>query len=119
MVQFSTTPAYGVGVGDLQSDLEDLKAEMHKVFSFWNTRTDKLSKLENKIQKVTLCGLGANNKDFVDKLMTGVEVKYEFANVWLNTSSSRSRIPEMSFNESLDYASAIGLVLSRHREKYV
>jgi len=119
VVQFSTTPAYGVGVGDLQSDLEDLKAEMHKVFSFWNTRTDKLSKLENKIEKVTLCGLGANNQDFVERLMSGVEVKYEFANVWLNTSSSRSRIPEISFNESLDYASAIGLVLSRYKEKYV
>ena len=75
--------------------------------------------MENKIEKVTLCGLGANNQDFVERLMSGVEVKYEFANVWLNTSSSRSRIPEISFNESLDYASAIGLVLSRYKEKYV
>jgi len=115
VVQFSTTPAYGIDEGDSYPSLNDLKAEMRKVFVFWNARTDKSDKPEKKIEKVILCGLGASKTDFVEKLMSESEVPYALADVWLNMSPSRSHVAEIPFDESLGYASVIGLVLPRGR----
>lgn len=113
VVQFSTTLTYGIGKDDSYPSLNDLKAEMRKVFAFWNARTDPKS--EKKIEKVILCGFGASSKDFVEKLMAESEAPYALADVWLNMSASRNHVPEISFDESLDCASAIGLVLPRVR----
>ncbi|MDO8569624.1 MAG: pilus assembly protein PilM [bacterium] len=115
VVQFSTTLAYGIGGGESYPSLNDLKVEMHKVFVFWDARTNKFGQPEKKIEKVILCGLGGNKMDFVEKLMGESEVPYALADVWQNMSSSKSHVPEISFDTSLDYASVIGLVLSRDR----
>ena len=68
----------------------------------------------NKIEKAILCGTGGNKKDFVEKFMSEGDVEYSPADVWLNMSS-RGHVPEIPLDESLDYASAIGLVLSHTR----
>ena len=112
VVQFSTTVSYGIGVDDSYSNLNDLRAEMRKVLAFWDVRIDKLGRPENKIEEAILCGSGGNKKDFVEKFMSESNVKYSLADVWLNMSSRRGGVPEIPFDESLDYASAIGLVLS-------
>ena len=113
VVQFSTTPAYGIDGDNSYPNLNDLKAEIRKVFVFWNARTDKSGKPEKKIEKVILCGLGGSKTDFVEKLMSESEISYALADVWLNMSPSRSHVAEIPFDESLDYASVIGLVLPR------
>lgn len=106
VVQFNTTPAYSIGEGDSYPSLNDLKAEMHKVLAFWNARPGE------KIENIILCGFGASKKDFVDKLMSESEIPYALADVWQNVSVSQGNVPNLSFDESLEYASAIGLVLS-------
>ncbi len=115
VVQFSTTSAYSIGEDDSYHNLNDLKAEMHKVLAFWNARTDKSGQAGKKVEKIILCGFGASKKDFVDKLMSGNEISYTLADVWQNMSASRSHVPQMSFDESLEYASTIGLILPRGR----
>ncbi len=115
VVQFSTTPAYGISESGTYSNLNDLKAEMRKVLTFWNVRTDKLGRTGRKIEKIVLCGSGASDEDFVKKLMEESNIEYLLSDVWLNTSSSREHVPEIPFSESLDYASAIGLVLSNDK----
>lgn len=125
VVQFSTTLAYGIGEDESYPSLNDLRTEMQKIFVFWNTRTDSLrpssseasksGKLGKKIEKVILCGLGGNKMDFVEKLMNEKEVPFVMADVWQNISPSHSRVPEIPLDESLDYASAIGLVLPRDK----
>ena len=112
VVQFSTTLTYGVGESDSYPNMDDLKMEMRKVLTFWNARTSKSGNPEKKIEKAVLCGLGANRKDFVEKLMNDEDIPYALADVWINTSPARNHVPEVPFEESLDYASAIGLVLS-------
>ncbi|MDZ4206108.1 MAG: hypothetical protein U1C12_02790, partial [Patescibacteria group bacterium] len=122
----STTSAYGVGGDDSYPNLNDLKAEMRKVFAFWNARTDdplrqnsseasKSGQPGKKIEKAILCGLGRSRLDFVKKLMSESEVPYALADVWSNMSSPRRHVSEMPFDESLDYASVIGLVLPRDK----
>ena len=115
VVQFSTTPAYSVGESDSSQNIDDLKVEMRKVLTFWNTRTGKSGNPERKIEKAILCGPGASKKDFVEKLMKDEDVPYALANVWINTSPARNHVPGVPFEESLGYASAIGLVLSRSK----
>ena len=115
VVQFSTTPAYSIGEDDSYPSLNDLKAEMHKVLAFWNARSDKSGQAEKKIEKIILCGFGASKRDFVEKLMSENEVPYALADVWQNMSASKSHVPNISFDESLEYASAIGLILPRNK----
>ena len=125
VVQFSTTSAYGIGQDSSYPNFDDLRSEMRKVLTFWNTRTDphhqdsnevSASKVSGKkVEKILLCGFGSGQEDFVEKLMEGSEVEYTLSNVWSNTSSTNSRIPEISFKGSLEYASAVGLALPRGR----
>jgi type IV pilus assembly protein PilM len=110
VVQFSTTPTYSIGEGDSYPSLNDLKAEMRKVLAFWDDRSS-----EKKIEKIILCGFGASSRDFVKKLMSESDVPYAFADVWQNMSAYQSHIPGISFGESLEYASAVGLILPRVR----
>ncbi|MDO8589926.1 MAG: pilus assembly protein PilM [bacterium] len=116
VVQFSTTPAYGIGEDESYPSLNDLKAEMRKVLAFWNARTDKSGKPEKKIEKVILVGLGGSKTEFVEKLMSESDIPYAPADVGLNMSPSRSHVSGIPFDESLSYASAIGLVLPRGRK---
>ncbi len=116
IVQFSTTPVFGVGTDGSQTNLADLRAEMRKVITFWNARTDKHGRPGKKIEQIVLCGHGANDAAFVEKLMEGSEVDHQLADVWLNLSASRDRTPPIPFEESLGYAPAIGLVLPSYKE---
>ncbi|OHA89765.1 MAG: hypothetical protein A3C70_00705 [Candidatus Zambryskibacteria bacterium RIFCSPHIGHO2_02_FULL_43_14] len=115
VVQFSTTSAYSIGEDDSYSNLNDLKAEMYKVLAFWDARSDKSGQAGKKIEKIILCGFGASKHDFVGKLMSGSEIPYVLADVWQNMSVSRSYAPQMSFDESLEYVSTVGLILPRDR----
>jgi hypothetical protein len=81
---------------------------MRKVFAFWSTRPDS-----KEIQKAILCGFGASKKDFIEKLMSEGHLPYKLADVWINMSPSRGHVPEISTEESLSYASVIGLGLPR------
>lgn len=110
VVQFSTTLAYGLGKDHSYPNLNDLRTEMSKVITFWDSRTNT-----QRIEKLILCGPGANHKDFVGKLMSESEIEYVLADVWLNMSPSRGHAPEMFFGESLSYAAAVGLVLPHNR----
>jgi len=111
VVQFSSTSNYGVDGDDLHSNINNLKEEMHKVITFWESRADKSGKLEKKIEKIMVSGIGAGRKEFVEQLMNEVSIEYMLADIWVNVSFPRNQVPEMPFDESLDYASAIGLVL--------
>lgn len=116
VVQFSTTPVFGIGADGAYANLADLRAEMRKVITFWNVRTDKHGRPGKKIEQIVLCGHGAGDAVFVAKFMEGSEVGHQLADVWLNLSSSRDHTPPIPFEESLGYTPAIGLVLPHNKE---
>lgn len=115
IVQFSTTPVFGIGADGAYANLADLRAEMRKVTTFWNVRTDKHGHPSKKIEQIVLCGQGASDTTFVGKLMEGSEIGHQLADVWLNLSSSRDHTPSIHFEESLSYTPAIGLVLPHNK----
>lgn len=112
VVQFSTTSAYSIGGEDSYSNLNDMKAEMRKVLAFWDVRNSKSGKTEQKISKAILCGPGGSKDEFVKKFMDGSNIEYSAPDIWLNMSN-KHRIDKMSFEESLEYTTAIGSVLPR------
>jgi hypothetical protein len=114
VVQFSATIAYGAGEESSLSDLNNLKAEIERVLVFWNARID-IGNAKQKVEKILLCGLVASKKDFIEKLMSESKIEYSLADVWVNALAHPIHMTEKEHDESLYYASAIGLVLPRNK----
>ncbi|MDB5266807.1 MAG: hypothetical protein JWN89_622 [Parcubacteria group bacterium] len=120
VVQFSSTPPYGTRAdANGYSDLANLKAEIRKVFAFWNTRLDKDSTPGKKIEKVLITGAEAKKEDFISELMSDIDVPHALANVWANAFSIEEYPPDIPFDESLRYAAAIGAALPKKQPRYV
>ncbi|MES2214060.1 MAG: pilus assembly protein PilM [Patescibacteria group bacterium] len=120
VVQFSSTPPYGTRSDESgYTDLLSLKAEIRKVFAFWNTRLDKEGIPEKKIEKVLLTGAEAKKDDFINELMADIDVPYALANVWSNAFSVEEYPPDIPYDESLRYAAAIGAALPKKEPRYV
>jgi len=121
VVQFSSTPAFGSHMEEDGSygDLSSLKSEVRKLFSFWNTRLDRQGIPQRKIERILLTGEGATKEDFVSELMSGLEAPYVLADVWANVFSIKKHLPEIPFEASLSYASAIGVALPSRDHLYV
>jgi Tfp pilus assembly PilM family ATPase len=109
VVQFSLTPGLGLDQEDASADL---RSEIRKLFTFWNTRVDKRGRPEKKIERIIVAGPGGANREFVESLLEGVEIEHRVANVWVNIFTSEDRYPDMAFEKSLEYAAAVGLALA-------
>lgn len=97
----------------LMVPLATLRDEIVKDFTYWQTHDDDYGKKRPAIQKVYLCGGDSNLVGFVDYLSSGLTVPVELANVFVNANNLTSYVPSINFDESLRYATAIGLALRR------
>lgn len=91
-----------------------LRNEIERYYIYWHTHLkEKESKhLERPtITRVFLSGGNANVADLEEYLSRELFLTVERANVWVNVSSFDTHVPPVSFEESLGYASAIGLAL--------
>lgn len=110
-----------IGDGDkkillaLMPAISALKDEIGKHYQYWNTHTDQFGKKRPKIDMVFLCGGLANLAGLPEYLAPNLRVDVRQANVFTNINSFDSYIPTIPFNESLQYATSIGLALSSNR----
>lgn len=88
-----------------------LKDEIQKNFIYWHTHKSENGEDRPKIRKILLCGGDSNLIGFSDYLSVSMRQEVELANVWINILSD-DYIPEMTFEDSLSYATAIGLALA-------
>lgn len=88
-----------------------LKEEINKYLIYWHNHKDNKNQnnKENKIKKIILCGVGGKIKGIDDYLSLALKIKVEKANAWTNIFSLEDYIPPMTFLESLEFSSAIGL----------
>ena len=64
------------------------------------------------ISKILLCGGGANLRGLTDFLSLQLKIPTELGNPWINIlPESQKEVPELSFEKSLGYATALGLAL--------
>ena len=109
------------GVGDenfslaIMSTISILRDEIARHHSYWGAHEDEYGKARPPIKKIYLCGGDSNLSGFIDYLASGLPVSVGLANVMVNVNSLDEYVPEISFNDSLRYATAIGLALRRPR----
>lgn len=92
--------------------LVELVAEIKKYLDYYQTAN--LSKHSSKpnIERILLCGGGANLKGLAAFLSSHLKTEVEVGNPWVNIlNSSANQLPDIPFDESLSYATALGLAL--------
>ena len=87
-----------------------LKDELNKQYVYWKDHDDS-GKKHGLINRIILCGGDANLTGLADYLQASMKIKVEHANVWVNISDMKLSVPHMSFEESLSYATVLGLAL--------
>lgn len=95
----------------MMSIVSVLKDEINKHYVYWHTHKDQYGRKRHKIEKIILCGGDANLSGLPEYLSTSLNVPVERANVMVNVNSFDRYIPDIDFNESLHYSTAIGLAL--------
>lgn len=106
--------AYGIG-NDLKNDsifqlsksvLESLVQEIERSIDFYLTGL----KYSDSIEKIILCGGGANTKGIIPYLSKKLGREIELGNSWTNVNLKKN-LPIIEKSQSLQYSTAIGLAL--------
>ena len=88
-----------------------LRDEISKHFLYWHTHKDENGKDHPPIKTIILCGGDSNLIGFTEYLSIGMRQNVELANVWQNVSFAKNYVPNISFENSLSFGTAIGLAL--------
>lgn len=88
-----------------------LRDEIAKHFMYWHTHKDEEGKDRPPIKKVILCGGDSNLIGLAEYFSVSIKTSVEIADVWANITKTEKYIPDISFNQSLTFASALGLAL--------
>lgn len=83
-----------------------LKREIEMVESYWYSKEPN-----KKINSIVVAGRKANDRVFLDNLKKMSKVPVEIANIWVNVCDTSKDVPEIGKEESLKYATAVGLAI--------
>ena len=87
-----------------------LRDELNKQYEYWKNH-DNFGIKNYEINRIILCGGDANLIGLSDYLEASMKIKVIHANSWINISNMETSVPNMSFQESLGYATVLGLLL--------
>ena len=90
-----------------------LRDELNRQYTYWETHNNNNVEHE-QINHIILCGGDANLAGLSEYLELSMKIKVENANVWVNILETENSVPEMSFEESLSYATVLGLTLGNY-----
>lgn len=98
-----------------QQFADGLARDVEKYYMYWQTRKDIKDRQlpEHHIKKIFLSGGDANIAGLPEYIERAVRVPVVRADAWVNAFDAREHIPPISYEDSLGYASAIGLALRR------
>lgn len=102
-----------------------LRDEISRIYFYWQSSLDKMkvgekakgagasaeSMSKTPIQKIIVTGKDSSIVGFKDYLALSLKLKVDLGDVWTNVLSFEKSIPPIERNESLDYATVIGLSL--------
>ena len=94
--------------------LTDLTEQIKKCLDFYRTHAshEHLLPEMKDVKKIFISGGGANLKGLADFLSSGLGVPVSLGNPWINIlPEPLKEVPELSFQESLKYTTALGLAL--------
>jgi len=88
-----------------------LRDELNKQSLYWKNHYG-LEKDSREINHIILCGGDANLSGLASYLETSMNIKVVNADTWINISLLKGSVPSISFEESLSYATVLGLALA-------
>jgi hypothetical protein len=88
------------------------KDSINKVIIYWFTSKDQIHP-NSKIENIILTGEALKSPNLINFLESNLFVNATFGNVWKNCFDLDSFVPKISKQESLKYATAIGLCLPK------
>jgi len=94
----------------LMTTVSVLRDEVSKHINFWDTQNDE-DIPRQKVASLILVGGNANLKGLPEYLSRSLNVPVRVGNVWANAFSLDEFIPELPREQSLEWATAIGLAL--------
>ena len=92
----------------------DFVEQISKYMEYYEGHTphQHLKQPQKNIQKIMLCGGGANLRGLPEFLTQALKVQVEVGNPWMNILPSDTKeLPIISFQESLGYSTVLGLAL--------
>ncbi len=98
----------------LMNAVSALKDEIQKLSLYWDSHKEQGEEPTKKITKIILSGRDAGLTCFAEYLGMSLQSSVAVGNVWSNVFSLEDGIPPILFDESLDYAGAIGLALPKN-----
>lgn len=90
--------------------------EINKQYIRWHTSQGKEGRGVGDIKNIILCGKGSCLTGFTDHLKITLRNNVVFANIWTNIISLDESIPEMHFDDSLRFTTALGLAIGGFRK---
>lgn len=88
-----------------------MKEEVERHYIYWNTHHDLDLSRPEKIERIVLAGSQSSLAGMAEFLSSAFQEPVSHANPWANVSPFQDYIPEINRNDSLRYATAIGLAL--------
>lgn len=96
---------------------EQVKEEAEKHYVYWNSHHARAQdSAGEKIERIILAGSQSALFGFRGYLSAALREEIEMANPWTNLSSFDEYIPEIGLEDSLRYATAIGLALRPYEQ---
>jgi len=86
-----------------------LRDEIKRYYIYWHTQKEEEHR---KIEKIILCGGEANVPGLREYLSASLKEYVEMGNPWRNITNFENYIPEIPYNHSLRYTTALGLALN-------
>jgi hypothetical protein len=96
--------------GDNANNPSYLSQEIKKLYLYWHTLKEVVDKPDMKISQIIVCGENITD-DTIPYLSAHNQTPTVLGNVWKNAFDINKNVPEISFLDSLKYASAVGLAL--------
>lgn len=88
-----------------------IRDEISRHLLFWRGHAAHAHRSSPEVSKLYLCGGDANLTGLAEYLSYDLKLPVRLANPWVNISSFEDYVPEINYNESLSYATALGLAL--------
>ncbi len=89
--------------------LTDLTEQIQKHLDYYHSHTPA-NQRNHSVEKILLCGGGANLKGLAGFLANSLKLKVELGNPWVNIfSPSSKKVLPITLEQSINYATALGL----------
>jgi type IV pilus assembly protein PilM len=88
-----------------------LKDEINRRYLYWHEKKSQYGSFPN-IDTIYLCGGHSNMRGLADYLSVSLKLNVVQVNPWVNCVSFEEAIPDMTYEQSMSYVTAIGLALA-------